>query len=96
MSEDDLVRLAGPFGHYQCGFYHEIAMEALASGNREKAKKYFNDAANTGQIGNWAYHSARIFQRRLADPEDKTWPSWIDQQDGPRVPPMTIQGSGPR
>ncbi len=75
MPEDELVRRAGPFGDFQSDFYHDIAMASLAIGDRPKAKRYFEKAVDTGQIGDWGYHIALIFLQRLED--DPTWPSWI-------------------
>ena len=79
MSEDEFVRRAGPFGDLRCDFYHEIAMRALAVGDCEKAKEYFDGSIDTGQIATWGYHSALIFLQRLEN--HPTWPGWIEQKD---------------
>ncbi len=75
MPEDEFEHRAGPFGDFQCEFYHDIALEALAVGDRQKAKKYFKGSVDTGQIATWSYHSARMLLQRLES--DPTWPSWI-------------------
>ncbi len=80
MREDEFLRRAGPFRDYQSRVYHEIAMAALAVGDRPKAKKYFQGTVDTGTIGGWPYHCSLIFLQRLN--EDPNWPSWIPRKDG--------------
>jgi hypothetical protein len=75
--DDELERSAGPFGVMRQAFLHQIALEALAVGNRKRAREYFAATVATGQIGTWNYHSALAYLARLD--ADKTWPSWIKQ-----------------
>jgi len=79
MEEVEFRLRAGAFGDLQNSFCHEIALEAFAVGDREKAKEYFEASFNTGHSATWFYHSAQMFLRRLEDP---TWPSWIERKDG--------------
>jgi hypothetical protein len=79
LPEDELLIRAAPFGLLQQIFYHEVAMAALAVGDRHKAQEYFQKVVETVQVGSWYYHSAGMFLERLRT--DPSWPSWIERTD---------------
>ncbi|MCA9167238.1 MAG: protein kinase, partial [Planctomycetales bacterium] len=73
-NEAKLLRLAGPFQYDRMWAYFAVGMEALANGDRSKARACFDEVLRTGILDGyfvWAY----AFKRRIeADP---AWPSWI-------------------
>lgn len=79
LSEDELLRRAGPFSNAQCMSHFCIGMKALSLGEREKAKRHFQQAIATRRIG-WYNHSfaKRFLLRMETDPD---WPDWIPVRD---------------
>jgi tetratricopeptide (TPR) repeat protein len=75
ITEDDLIARAEPFSNARCMAHYAIAMKALAFDNREKARRHFEEAAATGQVGWWSYHWSQAYLQRMK--EDPTWPAWI-------------------
>jgi hypothetical protein len=75
MQEEELLLRAGPFSNARCFAHYVIAMKSLALGEREKARKHFEETAATGKLVWYNYHWAKAFLHRMN--EDPKWPDWI-------------------
>lgn len=75
LSDEELLRKAGPFGNAQCMAHFSIGMKSLALGEREKAKEHFRRTIATRQIGWYNCNLAKGYLMRME--QNPNWPDWI-------------------
>ena len=79
LSEEEMLQRAGPFSNAQCMAHFSIGMRALSRGDREKAKRHFQETVASRQVGWYNYYLAKGFLLRME--KDPEWPNWITSQE---------------
>ncbi len=77
LDEEEMLQRAEPFCNARCMAHYAVAMKALALGDREKAKRHFEETAKTGMVGAWNYAWAKAFLECMG--QDPTWPHSIQK-----------------
>lgn len=83
ISDEALLEMAEPLVNWQSIAYYSIAMRALAERRFARAEEYLEKTVQTGSVGYWTYHNAKVFlKKRRADP---SWPSATGNPTGLRA-----------
>jgi hypothetical protein len=75
ISEDELLRAAGPARPMLCEAHLVIGLRRLCAGDRGGARDHFSKSVATGTFMYWEWEWARALLKRLE--EDAMWPPWI-------------------
>jgi serine/threonine protein kinase len=75
LKADELLQLAGRSQWDRCLAHYSVAMTKLAEGDRDGARKHFDEAVKTGASGWGEYDLSWVFRDRLD--KDPNWPPRI-------------------
>jgi serine/threonine protein kinase len=75
ISDEELVKSAGPSRGHLCQYHALIAMRKLSEGDRKGARQHFQQAIATRHFVTTSYGRSKAFLVRMD--RDPTWPPWI-------------------